>query len=43
MERFKDDAARATELLIRLSQDSSTKLVEIAQQTVDNQLRAVVY
>jgi GAF domain-containing protein len=36
MERFNVDAVRAFELLTRLSQDSNTKLVEIAQQIVDN-------
>jgi ANTAR domain/GAF domain len=35
MERFKIDAVRAFELLARLSQDSNTKLAEVAQLIVD--------
>ncbi|MCK0176932.1 GAF and ANTAR domain-containing protein [Mycolicibacterium sp. F2034L] len=35
MERFKVDSVRAFELLTRLSQESNTKLVDIAQQIID--------
>lgn len=36
MHQFNVDAVRAFELLTRLSQDSNTKLVDIAQQIVNN-------
>ncbi|GAB3226447.1 GAF and ANTAR domain-containing protein [Mycolicibacterium hippocampi] len=36
MNQFNVDAVRAFELLTRLSQDSNTKLVDIAKQIVDN-------
>jgi AmiR/NasT family two-component response regulator len=35
MERFHIDAVRAFEMMTKLSQDSNTKLVEVAQRVVE--------